>query len=159
MVSMKKKIKSRYRSCAERSYIGGDPLPWERWSGPSPDPLWGLSPVTFRVRLPSYPMAHGVRSFHPLAGHARPAWQVRSRVVDRAIEGRNLRLGLRTALSSRCRWGLGGGSVLATRLPRGRVESDWSALDGDRLRADWASWTRARPSIRKREADCPACRH
>jgi len=33
MVSMKKKIKSRYRSCAARSYIGGDPPPWERWSG------------------------------------------------------------------------------------------------------------------------------
>jgi len=33
MVSMKKKIKSRYRSCAERSYVGGGPPPWGWWSG------------------------------------------------------------------------------------------------------------------------------
>jgi len=33
MVSIKKKIKSGYRGCAERSYISGGPPLWKRWSG------------------------------------------------------------------------------------------------------------------------------
>jgi len=41
MVSMKKKIKSRYRSCAERSYVGGGPPPWGGGLGSQPRPTLG----------------------------------------------------------------------------------------------------------------------
>ena len=41
VVSMKKKIKSRYRSCAPRSYIGGGLPQWGLWSGLSAQTHFG----------------------------------------------------------------------------------------------------------------------